>query len=151
MGAANRFGSPFGFVECWNSLTLSTPANSQVFFKAPHPFAVYVHNRQTVTSDLQGVEYFTATADMCSSSTLEPYMSYTVYYVTAYWTLQSHYLQMLYLPEDHTGVNLAKVLTETLENLVLDSRKQSCLTTDNGSNTSSNGRIYHVLVTVSTW
>ena len=36
--------------------------------------SLYVRTRETVTSELQGVEYFAATADMWSSNTLEPYI-----------------------------------------------------------------------------
>lgn len=71
---------------------------------------------------------------MWSSNMLELYISYTIHYVAADWTLQSRCLQMLYLPEDHTGVNLAEALTGTFENWGLDISKQSCLATDNGSN-----------------
>ena len=77
--------------------------------------SLYVRTRETVAGELRAVEYFTATSDLWSSSTLEPpYMSYTVHYVTADWTLQTRCLQTLYLPEDHTGVNLAEALAGTL-------------------------------------
>ena len=36
--------------------------------------SLYARTRETVTSELQGVEYFAATADMWSSNTLEPYI-----------------------------------------------------------------------------
>ena len=49
--------------------------------------SLYVRTRETVTSELQGVEYFAATADMWSSNTLEPNMSYSVHYAAADWTL----------------------------------------------------------------
>ena len=65
--------------------------------------SLYARTHETVTSNLQGVEYFAAAADMWSTSTLEPYMCYTIHSVAADWTLQSRCLQMLYLPEDHTG------------------------------------------------
>ena len=39
------------------------------FLKVAIP-SLYAHTRETVTSDLQGVEYFAATADMSSSNTL---------------------------------------------------------------------------------
>ena len=39
----------------------------------------------------------------CIYVVLEPYMSYTIHYVAADWMLQSHCLQTLYLPKDHTG------------------------------------------------
>ena len=42
--------------------------------------SLYARTWETVASELLGVEYFAATADMWSSNTLEPYMSYTVHY-----------------------------------------------------------------------
>ena len=65
---------------------------------------------------------------------MEPYLSYTVHFVTADWTLSNKCLQTLYLLEDHTSENLAEALEETLESWELDASKQVCLTTDNGRN-----------------
>ena len=61
-------------------------------------------------------------------------MSYTVHFVGEDWKLESRCLQTLYLPEDHTGENIAAALRETLESWEIDVSKQVCLTTDNGSN-----------------
>ena len=66
--------------------------------------------------------------------TTEPYLSYTVHFVGEDWKLESRCLQTLYLPEDHTGENIAVPLRETLESWEIDVSKQVCLTTDNGSN-----------------
>ena len=71
---------------------------------------------------------------MWSSSTMEPYLSYTVHFITNDWTLQSRCLQTLFVPKDHNADNLSEVLTETLAQWKLEVRRQVCITTDNGSN-----------------
>ena len=62
------------------------------------------------------------------------YLSYTIYYIDQEWTLQSHCLQTLYLPEDHTASNLAEGLEETLRSWSLDVTRQACIITDSASN-----------------
>ncbi|KAL1270899.1 hypothetical protein QQF64_029915 [Cirrhinus molitorella] len=65
-------------------------------------------------------------SDMWSSSNMTPYMSLTIHYITADWTLQSKCLETRYIPEHHT----ADVLAEA----ELDESKMACITTDNGAN-----------------
>ena len=71
---------------------------------------------------------------MWSSVNGDPYMSYTIHYITEEWELQSIALGTLYFPEDHTGENLSDAIKETLQSWNLDIKNQVCLTTDNGSN-----------------
>ena len=61
---------------------------------------------------------------MWSSQTTEPYMSYTVHFVTDDCELKSRSLQTLYLPQDHTGENIAEALKETLESWEITAAKQ---------------------------
>ena len=96
--------------------------------------ALYTSTRNKVQSDLHGVEFFAATTDMWSSSTAEPYISYTVHYVDKDWCLKTRCLQTLYLPQDHTADNIAESMTETLDSWGLKTANQVCLTTDNGKN-----------------
>lgn len=49
---------------------------------------------------------FSATADLWSSCTTQPYICFTVHYIDLKWVLQSHCLQTHYIPEDHTGQQL---------------------------------------------
>jgi len=65
------------------------------------------------------------------------YISYTIYYISDEWQLCNKSLQTQYLPEDHTGANLA----EAMEAWSLDAVNQICLTTDNSSNIISAARI----------
>ena len=76
---------------------------------------LYAQTRDVVSVEIKSTEFLTATTDMWSSYTTEPYLSYTVYFVGEDWKLESQCLQTLYLPEDHTGENIAAALRETLE------------------------------------
>ena len=96
--------------------------------------ALYSSTREKVKSDLQDVEFFAATTDMWSSSTTQPYISYTVHYVDKEWCLQSRCLQTLFMPQDHTADNIAESMAETLDAWGLKAANQVCLTTDNGRN-----------------
>lgn len=96
--------------------------------------ALYASTREKVSADLQNIEFFSSTTDLWSSSTAEPYMSYTVHFVDSDWRLQSRSLQTLYVPDDHTADVLADAMIETLETWGLDPVKQVCLTTDSGRN-----------------
>ena len=73
--------------------------------------SLYTQVRDGVTKDLESVDYFSATTDMWSSYTGEPYLSYTVHFLDNEWKLKSHCLQALYLPEDHTADNIADAPT----------------------------------------
>ena len=43
-------------------------------------------------------------------------------------------METLYLPQNHTGINIADALESILESWSLKSEQQVCITTDNGSN-----------------
>ena len=92
---------------------------------------LYEKTRESVATDVKSAVYFASTTDLWSSQTMEPYLSYTVHYIGDDWKLQSRSLQTLYLPDDHTGENIAQALTETLRTWELDSVKQVCVTSDN--------------------
>ena len=62
---------------------------------------------------------------------MEPYISFTVHYVDENWKLHS---KCLFMPQDHSGINMADVLHETLESWELSEEKMVCLTSDSGSN-----------------
>ena len=78
---------------------------------------------------------------------MQPYLSFTVHYISKDWKLHSKCLQTLFMPADHNGENLAESLKSLLESWGLQESKKSlleswglqeskqvCLTTDNGSN-----------------
>ena len=71
---------------------------------------------------------------MWTSNTTEPYLSYTIHFVGNNWSLDTRCLQVLYLPKDHNGQNIAEALEGALDSWNLDASRQVCITTDNGSN-----------------
>ena len=83
---------------------------------------------------LDGVFFCSATTDLWSSVGMRPYMSYTVHYVSDDWKLENRCLQTHFLPEDHTGENLAEAMEATLAAWDLRASRQVCLTTDNAAN-----------------
>ena len=103
------------------------------FFRTAIP-ALYESVRERVKQDLDGVFFFSATTDLWSSVGMRPYMSYTVHYVSDDWKLENRCLQTHFLPEDHTGENLAEAMEATLAAWDLRASRQVCLTTDNAAN-----------------
>ena len=74
--------------------------------------ALYEDTRQNVLPTLKDeANYYSGTADLWSSCTSDPYLSFTVHYVDTSWDLQTHCLQAHYMPEDHTGVQLQDALS----------------------------------------
>ena len=72
--------------------------------------------------DIKNIEFYSATTDMWSSVNSDPYMSYTIHYVSKEWDLHSIALSTMCFPQD------------TLQSWGLDSNNQVCITTDNGIN-----------------
>ena len=94
---------------------------------------MYEETREIVARELK-VEYFSATTDLWSSGTMEPYLSFTVHFISNEWKMHSRCLQTLFCPEDHTAANTSVAMKGTLDAWCLRENQLSCLTTDNGSN-----------------
>ena len=102
---------------------------------------LYAETKELVAGQLCDVKFFSATTDLWSSSTMEPYISLTVHFVTSNWTLESKCLQVMFIPEDHTGKNIADALTQALDQWKLQQSSLVTLTTDNGTNMISAGQL----------
>ena len=100
---------------------------SRKYFSQQAILKLYNETRETILQQLESAEFFSATSDMWSSNTMEPYMSYTVHFIDSDWKLHSRYLQTLYTPADHG-------MKEILEHWNLSSTKQVCIMTDSGAN-----------------
>ena len=97
--------------------------------------SLYSNERAKLLEELSHIAvHFSATTDIWNSAGLKPYISYAIHYINANWMLQSKYLQIHYLPEDHTSEILADSLTTTMDLWKLKSEYQVCITTDSGSN-----------------
>ena len=90
---------------------------------------LYSVTRQFVQSQIGTTEFFAATTDIWSSSTMEPYLSHTLHF-SEDWQLKNYCLKMLYLPQNHTGTTIAEALESILESWGLKFEQQICITTD---------------------
>ncbi|KAK0141200.1 Zinc finger BED domain-containing protein 1 [Merluccius polli] len=66
--------------------------------------------------------------------TSEPYISLTVHFIDAEFNLKVKCLQTAFMPEDHTGQNIAHGLREALAEWGLNEGQLVCITTDNAAN-----------------
>ena len=103
------------------------------FTKVAMP-ALYTSTREKIAGSLKSVQYYSITTDMWSSGKMEPYLALTVHFVDKEWVLQSHCLQTIFIPQDHTAENLMPVLQGVLESWGLPENRLACATTDNGTN-----------------
>lgn len=88
--------------------------------------ALYSKVKDEVQRELQEISNFALTTDMWSSVNMTPYMSLTVHYLAK---------ETSYTHESHTAEHLSECLQLGLHEWVLDEKKLSCITTDNGANT----------------
>lgn len=106
---------------------------SRTYFSRTALPDLYTKVRHDVTGEFKNVRYFSATSDLWSSEVLQPYISYTVHFVKD-GKLRSRCLETKFLPQDHTGENIAESLEETLSAWQLKATNQVSITTDSGAN-----------------
>lgn len=95
---------------------------------------MYKKCRDEVAKEVIEADDFAATTELWSSRTAEPYISLTVHFSNAELNLKVKYLQTAFMPEDHTGQNIADVLKEALTEWRLNEEKLVCIITDNAAN-----------------
>ena len=64
---------------------------------------LYDKTKEDVSARLKCASFFSATTDLWSSRTMQPYMSLTVHFITDEWKLENICLQTSFFPDDHTG------------------------------------------------
>jgi hypothetical protein len=95
---------------------------------------LYGNVKESLITDLQSLSFYSVTTDGWTNVSMTPFMSLTVHYITAEWTLVSKNLQTGFLPLDHTGENICDMIKAMLSNWNLDLENLVSVTTDNGSN-----------------
>ncbi|XDV18076.1 hypothetical protein PO909_023848 [Leuciscus waleckii] len=85
-------------------------------------------------NEIRYLEAYSATTDLWSSRTTEPYISLTIHFIDDDWKLRSRCLQTAFFPEDHTGAIIALGLKDALSAWGLDEAHLVCMTTDSGAN-----------------
>ena len=65
--------------------------------------------------EINKADHCSTTIDLWSSHGMKQYMSYTIHFITTGWELKAIYFQTQFLPEDHTGTNIAYAMLATLK------------------------------------
>lgn len=97
---------------------------------------MYEGARRGVAEQLAEGTWFAATTDLWTSSggIGEPYMSFTVHYISVDWNLRSHCLETVFFPEDHTAEHIKEMIENILEEWKIKKESLSGITTDSASN-----------------
>ena len=96
--------------------------------------SLYAAVKADIISKLQDMTYYSATTDLWTSRSCDPYLCYTVHFVDSAWEVQSFCLETIPLFEDHTGKNIVDTISDIMANWELKSEQLVSTTTDNGSN-----------------
>ncbi|XP_055053943.2 E3 SUMO-protein ligase ZBED1 [Misgurnus anguillicaudatus] len=123
-----------GFKKLINTLHKRYALPSRHYFTRVALPALYEKCRAEVANEVLKAEYIAATTDLWSSRKMEPYISLTIHYIDANFNLNTKCLQTAFIPEDHTGQNIAHALREAVAAWGLNEEKLVCITTDNASN-----------------
>ena len=123
-----------GFQCMLNKFDARCEVPSQTYFSRTAIPTLYASVKEQVKQELSTVQYFSAATDLWSSIGTKPYMSYTMHFVNEEWKLRTRCLQAQFLPDDHTGENLAEAIEEMLAGWDLNAKNQVCLPKDNGTN-----------------
>ena len=128
-----------GFRAMVNALNQRYQLPHKDYFSRTAIPELYERTREEIAARIQKEsQHFSATTDLLSSCTSDPYLCLTIHYIDPEWNLQSYCLQAClqanYMPEDHTGDHLQDALSTSFTEWGLDSTKLVAITTDNGSN-----------------
>ncbi|XP_060785451.1 E3 SUMO-protein ligase ZBED1-like [Neoarius graeffei] len=123
-----------GFRKMINTLDKWYSIPSRNFFSNVALPDMYNKQWAVVEAELWEIVHFSATSDLWSTRTMEPYLSLTVHFIAPDFTIKSRCLQTAFFPEDHTGEALAQGLKDVLASWSLNKDKLTCITTDNGQN-----------------
>ena len=85
-------------------------------------------------AELRTSKSFSCTTDGWSSITSKPYLSSTIHFITPSWKLRTFCLKTLYMPESHTGENVALMIHNILTEYNIQLSSLTSFTTDNGAN-----------------
>ena len=95
----------------------------------------YIDVRNRIERELaEEAAYYSATTDLWTSGSNDPYITFTVHYIDMLWQIQSHCLCTAYLAEDYTGENIQEALLDILHEWNLDEKRLVTITTDSGAN-----------------
>ena len=79
----------------------------------------------------QGLTYFSLTKDALTSRASHSYVTHTVHYIDEHWKLCCHVLDICEIITEHSAVNLANKLQNSLLKWDLSDQKLVAVTSDN--------------------
>ncbi|XP_041361859.1 E3 SUMO-protein ligase ZBED1-like [Gigantopelta aegis] len=120
-----------GFKDMVEQLDPRYQLPSRTYFAETVIPNMYQECRADVISSLKDVPV-ALTTDGWTSRATQSYVTITTSHITEDWNLKSFVLQTRELPESHTGVNIAQVLTDAISEWGLN--KNPPLVTDNAAN-----------------
>jgi len=82
----------------------------------------------------RGLKNFSLTTDGWTSRANHSYITHTIHYIDELWNLQAHLLDTAEMPSEHTGINLADELRDSLVKWDLKDDDLVSITTDNARN-----------------
>lgn len=125
-----------GFLKIINTAAPHYKVPSRNYFSKTEIPNLYNTVKADVKNSLVQGEYFAATTDLWTSERGggEPYISFTVHYITPGWQLASHCLETLFFPHDHTAQNIAEFFENMLEEWDITKTSLVSVTTDNAAN-----------------
>ena len=124
-----------GFQKMVTKLNPRYQLPSRNYFSRTAIPGLYSEVRQDIEQKLiQHNTFYSATTDMWTSGSTDPYISFTIHYINSNWDMCSHCLTTTYLAEDHTGENIKMSLLDTLSEWNLNATHLVAITTDSGAN-----------------
>lgn len=94
----------------------------------------YAEVKESIRKMLKNVCFVSCTMDGWSSAVRDPYLSLTVHFIDADWSLKTKCLHTMYCPESHTADNIAQFVREGLKEYGLELRCITTMTTDAAAN-----------------
>ncbi|XP_068122242.1 E3 SUMO-protein ligase ZBED1-like [Hyperolius riggenbachi] len=109
---------------------------SRTYFSSNEIPRMYKEVRSSVEQQLKEAMWYAVTTDLWTSSSGggEPFISFTVHYLSSDWKLICHCLETLFFPEDHTAEHISEMFDNILQDWNLPKESLCGITTDNASN-----------------
>ena len=123
-----------GFKKLLKAFKKRYTLTSRKYFSETALPNLYASLKEKVKLEISNITFYSATTDLWSSIELRPYISFTIHFINSEWELSSRCLQTQFIPDDHTGDNIAESLMSTLDFWNLDVSNQVCMTTDSATN-----------------
>jgi hypothetical protein len=135
---------PFNHVATRGFKEFMEYVNQNIIVKTPSTYStsklclLYNHVKdslfETFRIDFVNVQAISFTTDLWSSRAAEPYMAFTIHYISAEFVLKSYTLGCISFAGRHTGVNIAEQFDVVIGELGLSDDIRTTCVTDGGSN-----------------